>query len=37
VAKSRLNLHDTILEGKSIGLDPKKGGKKKTQAQKRAQ
>jgi hypothetical protein len=29
VAKSRLNLHDTILEGKSIGLDPKKGGKKK--------
>jgi hypothetical protein len=30
VAKSRLNLHDTILEGKSIGLDPKKGRKKKT-------
>jgi len=26
VAKSRLNLHDTIVEGKSIGLDPKKGG-----------
>jgi hypothetical protein len=22
--KSRLNLHDTILKGKSIGLDPRK-------------
>jgi hypothetical protein len=31
--KSRLNLHGTILEGKSIGSDPKK---KKTRAQRRA-
>jgi hypothetical protein len=35
VAKSRLNLHDTIVEGKPIGLDPKKGRGEK-QAQKRA-
>jgi hypothetical protein len=27
--KSRLNLHGTILEGKSVGLNPKKGKKKK--------
>ncbi len=30
--KSRLNLHDTILEGKSIGLDPKKKKKLKWKA-----
>jgi hypothetical protein len=28
--KSRLNLHDTILEGKSIGLNPKKRTKKES-------
>jgi hypothetical protein len=26
--KSRLNMHGTILEGKSIGLDPKKRSSK---------